>query len=93
MKTEEPFFDEDGREIQEFSVIQVYHFTGVRRKKHYMYKWVRLAADPNGNKYWYGIHLTEPISEDKLYKNGYWLRSCADENRRIKGTKIVQQYE
>lgn len=33
--------DKNGNEIKEFDVLKVFHFIGKRRKKHYMYKWVK----------------------------------------------------
>ncbi len=35
------FYDRKGNEISEFDVVKVFHFTGARRKQHYMYKWIR----------------------------------------------------
>jgi hypothetical protein len=34
-------FDKNGIEVEEFDLVKVYHFTGARRKKYYMYKWVK----------------------------------------------------
>lgn len=34
-------YDKHGQAIREFDVLKVFHFTGARRKRHYMYKWVR----------------------------------------------------
>lgn len=36
------FYDGKGAEIREFDVVKVFHFIGKRRKRHYMYKWVRM---------------------------------------------------
>lgn len=36
------FVDKNGSEIKEYDVLKIFHFVGARRKKHYMYKWVRL---------------------------------------------------
>jgi hypothetical protein len=33
--------DKKGQEIQPFDLLKVYHFTDSRRKKHFMYKWVK----------------------------------------------------
>ena len=33
-------FDKNGREILPFDTLKIYHFTGIRRKKHFMYKFV-----------------------------------------------------
>lgn len=35
------FYDSHNNKIKEFDVVKVFHFTGARRKKHYMYKWIR----------------------------------------------------
>ena len=35
------FVDEKENEIKEFDVLKVFHFIGARRKRNYMYKWVR----------------------------------------------------
>lgn len=87
MEKEEPYFDEKGTEIKEFAVIRVFHFIGARRKRYYMYKWVRLK-EFNGKLYWIAMHLTN----DKE-TSWYNLRAAADkETRIIKGTLIVQQY-
>ena len=40
------YFDKNGKQIRELDVLKVFHFTGLRGKKHYMYKWVR--RDDNG---------------------------------------------
>jgi hypothetical protein len=36
----EVFSDKNGVPIQKHDLLKVYHFTGARRKKHYMYKYV-----------------------------------------------------
>lgn len=33
-------FDKNGLAIQPYDLLKVFHFTGARRKKHYMYKYV-----------------------------------------------------
>ena len=35
------FYDSKGNELREFDVVKVFHFVGKRRKRHYMYKWIR----------------------------------------------------
>ena len=35
------YYDKNGKPINEFDVLKVFHFVGARRKKHYMYKWVQ----------------------------------------------------
>lgn len=47
-----PAYDKHGKEIHEFDLLKVFHFTGARRKKHYMYKWVSVKMG-----HLYGLHL------------------------------------
>lgn len=82
-----PYFDKHGKEIKEFAVLKVFHFIGARRKKHYMYKWVRLK-EWDGKKYWIAIHLTSDRDTDY-----YNLRACANKERILTDTEIVQQYD
>jgi len=42
--------DKNGIEIEEFDVLKVYHFTGARRKKYFMYK-VVIRWEGDGNLY------------------------------------------
>jgi len=35
------FFDKHGNQLRELDVVKVFHFIGARRKRHYMYKWLR----------------------------------------------------
>ena len=86
---EAPYFDKNGKEIKEFSLLKVYHFFGVNeqgrgRKHYYMYKWVRLK-EIKGKKYWVAMHLNNDSS-------CYNLRAVADRQTRIiNGTEIIQQ--
>lgn len=90
MEREEPYFDQNGKEIKEFAVLKVYHFKGVNeqgrgRKHYYMYKWIRLK-ESNSKLWWYAMHLSDA-------EGSYPLRAAADpETRIIKGTEIVQQF-
>lgn len=54
-----PFYDGKGNEIKEFDVVKVFHFTGKRRKRHYMYKWIR----KNGNGELCLMHLTNALDD------------------------------
>lgn len=86
METEKPYFDENGLEIKEFAVIRVFHFIGARKKRHYMYKWVRIVEIGN-SKRWVALHLTNDTNDY------YQLSWVADkETRIIKGTIAVQQF-
>ncbi|QQT43333.1 Uncharacterised protein [Sphingobacterium multivorum] len=87
MTQEQPYFDENGIEIKEFALIRVFHFIGARRKKHYMYKWVKLK-EHKGTMYWVAYHLENATESIHGY---YHLRHCANEDRVIKGTVILQQ--
>lgn len=74
------FYDEKGKQIQEFAVLKVFHYIGARRKKEYMYKWVRVI-----DGHLAAMHLTGE-------KGSYWLKAVADKDGLIKGTQIVQCY-
>lgn len=79
------YFDEKGKEITEFSLIKIFHFIGARRKKYYMYKWVRLK-EFKGKMYWVALHLSDDSGDY------FHLRSCgADSNRILKGVEVVQE--
>lgn len=71
-------FDENGMIIHEFDLLKVFHFTGSRRKKHYMYKWVRMKD----GALW-AHHLEDADT-------GFWLRAIADKKGVCDGVEIVQ---
>lgn len=73
------FYDKNGDRITEFAVLKFFHFIGARRKKHYMYKWVRY--DDNGDLM--AKHLTSADDAVRLY-------ALADSSGVIKGAEIVQ---
>jgi hypothetical protein len=66
-------FDKNGIEIEEFDILKVFHFVGVRKKKHYMYKMVILW-----NGYFYGSHLNNnPLTPDyPLWTSDYNPKDC-----------------
>lgn len=79
-----PLLDKNGIEIREFAVLKIFHFTGARKKQHYMYKWVRKVEG-----HLVGMHLDSD-------KPGNWfsLRSLANtETGIIANAEIVQQYQ
>lgn len=90
VEIEAPYFDKNGKEIKEFSVIKVFHFKGVNeqgrgRKNYFMYKWVQLKSLRQGDKkYWAAVHLTN-ASGDYFH-----LRSIADSNRCLPDVEVVQ---
>lgn len=96
VEVEAPYYDKHGREIKEFAVLKVFHFIGQRKKRHYMYKWVRLIED-RGKKYWYAQHLTDATAFFEKGSNkrltGYALRAGANPERKLMDTEIVQQYD
>lgn len=96
VEVEAPYFDKYGKEIKEFAVLKVFHFIGARRKKHFMYKWVRLIED-NGKKYWYAQHLTDATAffekGSSGWLTGYALRAVSNSERKLMDTEIVQQLE
>lgn len=73
------YYDEDGMEIQENDLLQVFHFIHYRnRRKVYMY---HVAVIEDG--YWKG-------KEYHKNEGHYWLKSVADKQTGIiKGAKIV----
>jgi hypothetical protein len=94
IEKELPYRDFRGREIKEFAILKVYHFTGRNergrgRKHYYMYKWVRLK-EFKGKMYWVACHLTNANDDISSY---YFLRAAADSERILSGTEIVQQYD
>lgn len=86
---EKPLFDKNGKEIQNFDLLKIFHFTGVNeqgrgRKHYYMYKWVKIID---------GKFLGYHLNNDE--ENSYFLLSgIADKDTRvIKDAEIVQSYE
>ena len=88
MKKENIYYDKNGKEIKEFSVLKIYHFLGVNeqgrgRKHYYMYKWITLK-ESQGKLYYYGLHLSDNSEK------GFWLKSISDENNKILNAEVVQ---
>lgn len=73
------FYDNKGVEIREFAVIKFYHFTGKRRRKYYMYKWVNIIDGHLAAR-----HLTPD-------GGSFWLKAVADKDNRI-NCEVVQDY-
>lgn len=74
--------DKKGREIKEFAVIKVFHYTAaLRREKVYMYKWVMIK---DGELF--GMHLTDSTG------SGSPLWPLLDEETGRIDAEIVQQY-
>jgi hypothetical protein len=74
-------YDQKGKEIHEFDVLKIFHYIGARRKKCYMYKWVRIIDGTLA-----GMHLTDGTG-------GYfWLKAIADKDEKLVNAEIVQSY-
>lgn len=73
------FKDKKGIEIREFSVLKFFHYVGPRRRKYFMYKWVR----KDGN-YLVAMHLTNP-------DGSVWLKALCDSEGTI-DCEVVQDY-
>jgi hypothetical protein len=66
--------DKKGRMIQKYDVLKVYHFTGSRNKKYYMYKHVIEDKAINGNYF-----TVSSLSRDNhTYSLGMYLGICND---------------
>lgn len=85
MITEEPYFDKNGIQIKEFSVIKIFHFKGVNdqgrgRKNYYMYKWINIVD---------GQYVAKHLMDDS--GDYFHLRIVADKDRKLTTTEVVQQ--
>lgn len=85
MKIEDSYYDKTGRKIEEFDVLKVYHFTGARRKKHYMYKQV-ILEESKGKFYYKCLHLTDRS------ESGHWLKAVCKNQRITFTSEIVQGF-
>ncbi len=61
-------FDKNGTRIREFDVLKVFHFVGARRKKHYMYKWVRRHP---GSAYLHALHMEDDSGDYYVLSGNY----------------------
>ena len=50
-------YDKKNRKVEAGDLIKIFHFTGARRKKHYMYKHVLEVKEIQGNHYLVMSHL------------------------------------
>jgi len=85
MAIEKPYYDQNGKEIKEYSLLKMYHFTGARRKRYYMYKWVKIKKYIGAGEHYICEHLDGSNS-------WFSLRSIADpETRIINSCEIIQE--
>lgn len=75
--------DKYGRPIEEFDILKVYHFTGTRKKKHYMYK---MVIKHKGHLY--GCHL-----DSYELKPGFSLIGCNYADIEIVQSKNYEKLE
>jgi hypothetical protein len=76
--------DKHGRQIERGDVLKVYHFTGARRKRHYMYKQV-MGTRVLGSG-------TEYAVLDHLDLDGSYYLECCD-GRSLSDCEIVQSID
>lgn len=76
-------YDKKDREIREFDLIKVFHFTDHRNRKRYMYKWVKKMT----------IGKVEGFAAYHLsHDDGYfWLSAIADELGVLRDIEIIQR--
>lgn len=71
-------YDTTGREIAVGDILKIFHFTGARRKRHFMYKQVlaEVTLGPNGARYFAISHLT--LGADEPYHEALDARVMVD---------------
>ncbi len=80
-------YDKFGREIMVGDTLKVFHFTGARRKRYYMYKFVQSIFEANDKTRYFRIcHLSYPGK----YKDDTYLEAL--DNRLFAYIEIVQGY-
>ncbi len=78
-------YDKNGREIMLGDVLKVYHFTGARNKRHYMYKQVTGERRwESGFTCWFFSHLSMKPDD------GYYT---AKDGSILRDTEIVQSID
>jgi len=75
--------DSNGKIIKEGAILKVFHFTGSRNKKHYMYK---IAALKDG-------HLVAMDILELLQLGKERAHTCRLQALPLSGTEIIQQYD
>lgn len=68
-------YDKKGIPVRPGDLIKVYHFTGARKKKHYMYKFVwEYTIAETGKKVLMGNHLEKGLKTDGIsIHNSYYM--------------------
>ncbi len=75
--------DKTGRQIERGDVLKVYHFTGARRKRYFMYKQAMGVRSINGTDY---------AVMDHLDMNAEYYLECCD-GRTLPDYEIVQSID
>lgn len=80
--------DKNGKVIKEFDLLKVYHFTGARKKKYYMYKWVKRDKSTGhlmGHSLNYEDHcfnLYSAVNNDLIWEDAEIIqRGCKDSHK------------
>lgn len=76
-------YDERGRQIMEGDVLKVFHFTGARRKRHYMYKQARETVMLGGSSPKPFLKISHLNKADEHYHE-------IEDGRTLAGYDIVQ---
>lgn len=65
------FYDKTGRPLELFDIVKVFHFTGARKKKHYMYKQVieKIVTNDPEVEYFKLSHLSNCGTSYPLFCN------------------------
>jgi len=89
MSPSHPFvLDEKGREILPGDTLKVFHFTGARREKFYMYKFVREIVTLGTQNPMPALKI-EHLGISKSSSGHYWE---LQNGRKLAGVEIVQGY-
>lgn len=85
-----PLRDEKGREIKAGDVLKVFHFTGARGKRHYMYKQAveYLTQHVSGWPYLKISHLNRADGDEWKCGINYYLEPA--DGRTLRGYEVVQ---
>lgn len=86
-------YDKHGIEIKPYDLIKVYHFTGARRKRHYMYKHV--LGDYESNPHYFCVsslsscgHTYNLLKDNKIHPEIEILQGPRLDKRHTKPVKL-----
>ena len=86
------YYDKNGEQILEGDLLKVFHFIGVRRKKHYMYQVVVMEDSnfPLDSVRFPVMSVSSYLPNSKPHCRMYVI---ADENRIYRNAEIVQEFD